>query len=105
MRIKTACFKAYDIRGRVPNELNEEIAYRLGRALVEMLQAKDIVVGQDMRLESPSLAEALIQGLTDAGAHVIDIGLCGTEEIYFATLHYGTSGGVMVTAILKDITA
>ena len=98
MRIKTACFKAYDIRGRVPNELNEEIAYRLGRALVEMLQAKDIVVGQDMRLESPSLAEALIQGLTDAGAHVIDIGLCGTEEIYFATLHYGTSGGVMVTA-------
>lgn len=91
-------FKAYDIRGRVPDELNEEIAYRIGRALVTELGAKAIVVGRDMRLESPMLAQALIRGITEGGANVIDIGLCGTEEVYFATSHEQAGGGVMVTA-------
>ncbi|WP_287365260.1 phosphomannomutase [Thauera sp.] len=91
-------FKAYDIRGRVPDELNDDIAYRIGRALVTELGAKSIVVGRDMRLESPMLAQALIRGITEGGADVIDIGLCGTEEVYFATSHEQASGGVMVTA-------
>lgn len=93
-----SCFKAYDIRGQVPSHLNDEIAYGIGRALVAELQGKTFVVGRDMRLESPALAEALIKGLTEAGADVIDIGLCGTEEVYFATSHYAADGGVMVTA-------
>jgi len=91
-------FKAYDIRGRVPDELDDEIAYRIGRALVIELCAKTVVVGRDMRLESPQLAQALIDGLTEGGADVIDIGLCGTEEVYFATSHIQADGGVMVTA-------
>lgn len=96
--ILTQCFKAYDIRGQVPSQLNEEIAYRIGRALVTELQGKTFVVGQDMRLESPPLASALMRGITEAGADVIDIGLCGTEEVYFATSHYKVDGGVMITA-------
>lgn len=93
-----SCFKAYDIRGKVPEQLNDEIAYRIGRALVSELKGSCYVVGRDMRLESPAIASALIRGITDAGANVIDIGLCGTEEVYFATSHYAVSGGVMVTA-------
>ncbi|WP_460410882.1 MULTISPECIES: phosphohexomutase domain-containing protein [unclassified Pseudomonas] len=96
--IVTQCFKAYDIRGQVPAQLNEDIAYRIGRALVTELQGKAFVVGQDMRLESPPLAAALKRGITEAGADVIDIGLCGTEEVYFATSHYKVDGGVMITA-------
>lgn len=96
--IVTQCFKAYDIRGQVPAQLNEDIAYRIGRALVAELQGKTFVVGQDMRLESPPLAAALMRGITEAGADVIDIGLCGTEEVYFATSHYKVDGGVMITA-------
>lgn len=96
--IKTQCFKAYDIRGQVPSDLSEEVAYRIGRAMVTELQGKNIVLGRDMRLESPMLAEAMTRGLLDAGANVIDIGLCGTEEVYFATSAYGADGGVMITA-------
>ena len=96
--IQTRCFKAYDIRGQVPTDLDDDIAYRIGRALVLELGAKNIVVGRDMRLESPPLAQALMKGIQDAGADVIDIGLCGTEEVYFATSHYEADGGVMVTA-------
>jgi len=92
------CFKAYDIRGKVPEQLNEDITYGIGRALVAELDGNSYVVGRDMRLESPALAQALINGLTDAGANVIDIGLCGTEEVYFATSHYQADGGIMVTA-------
>ncbi|MDX1657090.1 MAG: phosphomannomutase, partial [Candidatus Competibacteraceae bacterium] len=92
------CFKAYDIRGRVPDQLNEEVAYRIGRAYVQHLQARRVVVGRDIRLTSTSLAQALSRGLTDAGADVLDIGLCGTEEVYFATFHQGLDGGIMVTA-------
>lgn len=96
--ITVECFKAYDIRGRVPEQLNEDIAYRIGRALVAELNAENIVVGQDMRLESPRLAACLMRGITDAGANVLDIGLCGTEEVYFATSHLNASAGVMITA-------
>lgn len=96
--IQTSCFKAYDIRGQVPDALNDDIAYRIGRALVEVLGGRVVVVGRDMRLESPALSRALIEGLTQGGADVIDIGLCGTEEVYFATTHYQADGGVMITA-------
>ena len=92
------CFKAYDIRGRVPDELNEEIAYRIGRAYAEILKPRDVVVGQDVRLDSPTLAAALTRGINDAGTAVIDIGLCGTEEVYFQTAHRRVGGGIMVTA-------
>ncbi len=92
------CFKAYDIRGKVPEDLNEDISYKLGRAFVEEINAKSVVVGYDIRLESISLTEALKKGITDAGADVIDIGLCGTEEVYFNTFHQNTDGGIMVTA-------
>ena len=92
------CFKAYDIRGRVPDDLNEDIAYRIGRAYAEILKPRDVVVGQDVRLDSPTLAAALTRGINDAGASVIDIGLCGTEEVYFQTAHRRVGGGIMVTA-------
>ncbi|WP_027485612.1 phosphomannomutase/phosphoglucomutase [Rhodanobacter sp. OR87] len=92
------CFKAYDIRGRVPDELNEDVAYRIGRSFAQILQPTDVVVGWDVRLNSPALATALMRGLNDAGADVIDIGLCGTEEVYFQTAHRGAGGGIMVTA-------
>lgn len=96
--IKTQCFKAYDIRGQVPADLNDDVAYRIGRAIVAELQGKNIVLGRDMRLESPMLAEAMTRGLCDAGANVIDIGMCGTEEVYFATSAFKADGGVMITA-------
>lgn len=96
--MKITCFKAYDIRGRVPDELNEDVAYRIGRAYVEFLDAKTVVVGHDIRLTSPSLTDALVNGLTDAGADVIHIGECGTEEVYFATFELGVDGGIVVTA-------
>ncbi len=92
------CFKAYDIRGRLPDELNEDIAWRIGRAYVEYLNPKKVVVGRDVRLSSASLCAALSKGLTEGGAEVFDIGLCGTEEIYFATFHGQMDGGIVVTA-------
>lgn len=92
------CFKAYDIRGRVPDQLNADIAYRIGRAYADYLKPKDVVVGHDIRLSSRELCDALIRGLIEGGADVIDIGQCGTEEIYFATWHLKTSGGIVVTA-------
>ncbi|MHB2054898.1 phosphomannomutase CpsG [Pantoea dispersa] len=92
------CFKAYDIRGELGAELNEEIAYRIGRAYGEFLKPETIVVGGDVRLTSESLKMALANGLMDAGTNVLDIGLSGTEEIYFATFHLGIDGGIEVTA-------
>ena len=83
------CFKAYDIRGRLGDELNEEIAYCIGRAYGEFAKPKTVVVGGDVRLTSESLKQALSNGLRDAGTDVLDIGLSGTEEIYFATFHLG----------------
>lgn len=92
------CFKAYDIRGEVPIELNENIAYAIGRAFSQILSPGQVIVGRDVRLESPALAAALIRGISDGGASVIDIGLCGTEEVYFQTANRQAGGGVMVTA-------
>jgi len=97
-KIGRAAFKAYDIRGRVPDELNEEIAYRLGYAFVQLFKANKVVVGNDIRLSSNDLSNALKEGLTSAGCDVFDIGLCGTEQIYFATVFLGMDGGIMVTA-------
>ncbi|WP_312704364.1 phosphomannomutase [Stenotrophomonas lactitubi] len=91
-------FKAYDIRGRVPEELNEDLARRIGVALADQLSPGPVVVGHDVRLTSPALQDALAAGLRGAGREVIDIGLCGTEEVYFQTDHLGAAGGVMVTA-------
>ena len=93
-----SCFKAYDVRGRVPDQLNEDVAYRIGRAFVEVLGAQRVVVGHDVRLSSESIKRALSDGLRDQGADVFDIGLAGTEEIYFATSHSGMDGGIAVTA-------
>ena len=93
-----SCFKAYDIRGQLGTELNEDIAYRVGRAFAEFLAPKTVVVGGDVRETSESLKMAFAQGVMDSGADVIDIGLCGTEEIYFATSHLKVDGGCMVTA-------
>ena len=96
--MKILCFKAYDIRGRIPDELNEDIAYRIGRAYADFLKPKQVIVGRDIRLSSEDMAGALMRGLTEGGADVLDIGLCGTEEVYFATFYAQTDGGIMVTA-------
>ena len=80
-----SCFKAYDIRGRIPDELNTDIAYRIGRAYAENIHPKRVIVGRDIRLSSNEMADAVIRGLQDAGVKVFDIGLCGTEEVYYAT--------------------
>lgn len=91
-------FKAYDIRGVVPQELNSELVYKIGRALALYLNAKLIVIGRDVRKSSLELSQALADGLNDAGCDVIDIGLCGTEMIYFGTPYLNADGGVMITA-------
>lgn len=93
-----SAFKAYDIRGRVPDQLNEDIVERIGRAYVEVTGASKVVVGYDIRLSSPALSDALIKGITAAGCDVYNIGLSGTEMIYFATFFYDMDGGIAVTA-------
>lgn len=95
---KLACFKAYDIRGKVPSELNIELAYKIGRAYAKFINAKKVVVGYDVRKSSLELCEALINGLSDAGSDVVNIGLCGTEMIYFSTPYLNADGGIMITA-------
>lgn len=92
------CFKAYDIRGQVPEQLNEDVAYRVGRAFAQFLDARRVVVGHDIRLSSPPLTDAVVKGLTDSGVDVLHIGVCGTEEVYFATFHENVDGGICVTA-------
>jgi len=91
-------FKAYDIRGRLGDELNDQIAYRIGRAYAQYLNAKNVVVGGDVRATSESLKQALAQGMMDAGCNVIDLGMTGTEEVYFAAFHLDVDGGIEVTA-------
>lgn len=92
------CFKAYDVRGKLGEELNENIAYRIGRAYGQVLKSRSVVVGGDVRLTSESLKMAVAQGLMDAGVDVVDIGMTGTEEIYFAAFHLDVDGGIEVTA-------
>jgi phosphomannomutase len=109
------CFKAYDLRGRIPVELNDEVAYRVARGYAQFLArgagagagagagesgaaALRVVVGRDIRLSSTSLTDAVCRGLTDSGTDVYDIGVCGTEGVYFATFDGGYDGGIMITA-------
>lgn len=91
-------FKAYDIRGKVPEPLNAAVAYYIGQAFAKIIKPKKVVLGHDIRLSSPMLKQATAAGLAEQGVQVFDIGLCGTEEIYFSTSHYAMDGGVMVTA-------
>jgi phosphomannomutase len=93
-----ACFKAYDVRGRMPDELNEDIAYSIGRAFAQYLKPTTVVVGYDIRLTSKQMCDKVIEGLRDAGTNVLNIGMCGTEEVYFATPHLKADGGICVTA-------
>ncbi|MCF8474170.1 MAG: phosphomannomutase CpsG [Emcibacter sp.] len=95
---KLTCFKAYDIRGKLGEELNEDIAYRIGRAFGYYLKPRNVVVGGDVRLTSESLKAAVSRGLMDSGVNVTDIGMTGTEEIYFATSYLNMDGGIEVTA-------
>lgn len=92
------CFKAYDVRGKVPSELNPEIAYAIGRAYADQTAASKVCIGYDIRLSGPELAESLARGLNDGGVDVVRLGMVGTEMVYFATAHYGFDGGVMITA-------
>lgn len=92
------CFKAYDIRGKLGTELNEDIAYKIGRAYGQIYQPKTVVIGADVRLTSESLKQATIQGLNDAGVNVLDLGMTGTEEVYFGAFHLDVQGGIEVTA-------
>jgi phosphomannomutase len=96
------CFKAYDVRGRVPDQLNEEIARRIGRAYAEVVKPRQVVVGHDIRLTSEAIKAAVTQGLLEQGVDVYDIGLCGTEEIYFATSHAGMDGGNGMKFVRED---
>ena len=93
-----SCFKAYDLRGRIPDEINEDIAYRVGRAYATWLRPARVVVGHDIRLSSPGMCQAVVAGLLESGVDVFHIGECGTEEIYFATAHFDMDGGIVITA-------
>jgi phosphomannomutase len=95
---KLRCFKAYDVRGRIPDELNDTLAYQIGQAYAAFVRPKMIAVGRDIRASSVQLRDALTRGLTDSGVDVADIGLCGTEGVYFATFSEELDGGIMVTA-------
>lgn len=95
---KLTCFKAYDIRGKLGTELNEEIAYKVGRAYGQIYQPKTIVIGCDIRLTSEALKQATIRGLNDAGVDVLDLGMTGTEEVYFGAFHLDVQGGIEITA-------
>ena len=101
--MKLTAFKAYDVRGRIPDEINEELARAIGRAYAGFVRPRRVIVGRDIRLTSATLAEALIEGLLESGVSVADIGLCGTEGVYFATAKAPSAagdfdGGIMVTA-------
>ncbi|HEX2982331.1 MAG TPA: hypothetical protein VHO28_02180 [Ignavibacteriales bacterium] len=95
---KISCFKAYDIRGKVPSELNADLAYKVGKGFAKLTNAKKVVIGYDVRKSSREIFEACAKGLLESGADVINIGLCGTEMIYFAVPYYNADGGIMITA-------
>ena len=98
MALDPKVFKAYDVRGLYPSELDEVGAYAVGRAYVEEFEPRKIVVGRDMRITSPAMAEAVIRGASDAGSEVVDVGMIGTEMLYFGVSELDADGGVMVTA-------
>lgn len=95
---KIVCFKAYDIRGVVPSELNTELAYNIARGYKKFTGCKSVVIGHDVRKSSPELSQALTNGFLDSGVDVIDIGMCGTEMVYFGTSFLNADGGIMITA-------
>ena len=95
---KLTCFKAYDIRGKLGTELNEDIAYKIGRAYGQIYQPKSVVIGCDIRSSSEALKQATIKGLNDAGVNVLDLGMTGTEEVYFGAFHLDVQGGIEITA-------
>jgi len=98
---RPACFKAYDIRGKVPGQLNGEMAEQIGRCFGAVFNPEKLVVGPDIRLSSPELTEALAAGLNQMGVDVLHLGLCGTEEVYhgaFSLVDEGVDGGIMITA-------
>ena len=99
MAVTDKGFGAYDVRGVYPDEVNEELAYRVGRSFPTLFQAKSVAIGHDIRLSGPSLRDALAKGLTEAGCNVVDIGQCGTEMIYFTTAHLGLDGGNVVVLL------
>ncbi len=92
-----SCFKAYDVRGTYPEQLNPILTFAIGQALVNIFKPKSVVIGRDCRLSGPDLCAGLVRGLRSKGVHVTDIGLCGTEEIYYATFAHGFDAGIMVT--------
>ena len=96
--LDSAVFKAYDVRGLYPSQLDEDGAYRIGRAYVEHFEPKTVAVGRDMRLSAPTMAHAVIDGAADGGADVVDIGLVGTEMLYHAVAELSLDGGICVTA-------
>ena len=98
MSINTSGFGAYDIRGKYPESINQELAYRVGRVFPEIFNAKKVAIAHDIRLSSPTISDALARGLTEAGCDVYDLGQCGTEFIYFATSFKNLDGGIMITA-------
>ena len=93
-----SCFKAYDIRGRLNIEINEEIAFRIGYATAKSLTANQVIVGYDARESSPSLSNSVIQGIQAYGADVLNLGLAGTEEVYCAVANFGADAGIEITA-------
>ncbi len=102
---KLSCFKAYDVRGRVPDELNEALAYRIGQAYAALVKPKRVAVGRDIRHSSTVLQAALISGLSDCGVEVTNIGLCGTEGVYFATFaQSSTAASWSPPATIRPIT-
>ena len=96
--MEISCFKAYDVRGRIPSELNQDVAFRIGVGIASYFSAESVVVGYDVRPSSIDILNALTKGMNSQGVKVLSIGLCGTEEIYFATNHLNTDAGVMITA-------
>ncbi len=96
--MKTKCFKAYDIRGRIPDDLNVDLARRIAYAYAQVLKPNKVAVGRDIRLSSVEITQAVIEGLRLAGVDVYDIGMCGTENVYFTTAHEKFDGGIMITA-------
>lgn len=97
-RFNLTAFKAYDIRGIYPDDINEDLAYCIGQAFANFLKPKSVIIGMDVRMSSKALSSALSKGLMDCGVNVIDIGLCGTEQVYFAVPHLKVDGGIMITA-------
>jgi phosphomannomutase len=93
-----SAFGAYDIRGEIPGQMNMPFAYRFGQAVAFEMKPDNVVVGHDMRQDSPAFAQAIVQGLLDGGANVLPLGQCGTEEVYFNTDHSGADAGLMITA-------